>query len=87
MGKGKQQVQMQRRNFAPKHPIIQGLQSTAPQRPSYNMAELERQHVAWLQRRGYSYISLEETARLWRRSPEQIIRWEELLDERGYYPE
>lgn len=86
MGKDKKQFQMQRRDFVPKHPIMQGLQPIAPQSCPNNMKELEQQHAAWLQRREYRYISLEETAQLWRRSPEQIIRWEELLDERGYYP-
>ena len=48
-----------------------------------NMEELEQQHAAWLARRGHTYISLAETVRLWNRSPEQIIRWEQIIDENG----
>lgn len=51
---------------------------------SSNMEELERQHAAWLARHGHAYISLAETAQLWNRTPEQIIRWEQVIDENGY---
>jgi hypothetical protein len=96
MGK-KKRLQMQRKpnqtnvgqRFSPgkrEYPSGQ-VQQSAPvtdQPMPANMEELEQQHAAWIARRGHAYISLAETARLWNRSPEQIIRWEQVIDENGY---
>ncbi len=42
----------------------------------------EQEHADWLARHGHAYISLAETVRTWKRSPEQILRWEYLSDQR-----
>jgi hypothetical protein len=41
----------------------------------------EQEHAEWLARHGHEYISLAETVLQLQRSPEQILRWERMLDQ------
>lgn len=47
---------------------------------SQELADLEAEHAAYLERKGYGYISLEEAARAWNRTPQEMIEWIRVLE-------